>query len=165
MAKQHSFAPLAEKYPEASILSFDDYSIDALSSAPSFDYFKEEPISAIQQYDLTLLMNDFNQFYRKVPYLLIDFPFGKCHETLNPFIDWAVYLKTPFDLAFARQIQRDYQHETEAKIILDWCHTYDTFVQPLVVLHEAVVCPSVDQVINGEISLIEKMQQIQRFFN
>lgn len=156
---------LAKKHPEARILSFDDYRIDALPSAPSFDYFKEEPIPAIQQYDLTLLMADFHLLYGKVPYFLIDFPFGKCHDTLTPSIDWAVFLQTPFDLALARQIQRDYKKEANPQVILDWCHTYATFVQPLIILHEKIVYPSVDQVIDGEIPLTDKIQQLQAFFN
>lgn len=156
---------LAETYPQAKILSFDDYSIDALPSAPSFDYFKEEPLLAIQQYDLDLLMADFAKLYEKVPFLLIDFPFGKCHQSLSPWIDWAVYLKTPFDVAFARQIQRDFRDEADSQVILDWCQTYDSFVHPLVVLHEAIVCPSVDQVIDGQIPLAKKIEELQDFFN
>lgn len=156
---------LAKKHPEGKILSFDDYSIDALPGAPSFNYFKKEPVPAINQYDLTLLMKDFNELYSKVPYLLIDFPFGKCHDTLTPFIDWSIYLKIPFDVALARQIQRDYQKETDVQVILDWCQTYDTFVHPLVTLHEKVVAPSVDQVIDGQLPLAEKLQLVQSFFN
>lgn len=40
------------------VISFDDYSIDALPPAPSFDYFLQDPRAAINQYDISLLLKD-----------------------------------------------------------------------------------------------------------
>lgn len=135
--------------PEIKIISFDDYSIDALPSAPSFDLFKENPLAAINQYDLSALMNDFNHVYGKFSLILIDFPFGRIHQTLNPFIDQACYVQTPFDIAFTRYIQREYTPQSSAQEIFDWCQTYIQFVHPLVALHEKIVLPSCDLVLDG----------------
>lgn len=140
---------LLELLPETKIISFDDYSIDALPSAPSFDFFLKEPLAAINQYDLTLLMNDFISFYGKVPLILIDFPFGRTHQTLDSLIDQAIYLQTPFDIALARYIKREYHQHSEPQAIFDWCQTYIEFVQPLVALHEKVVLPSCDLILDG----------------
>lgn len=59
--------------PEIKIIAFDDYSIDALPGAPSFDFFKENPLAAINQYDLSALINDFDHAYGKFPLILLDF--------------------------------------------------------------------------------------------
>lgn len=140
---------LLEFVPDAKGMAFDDYSIDALPNAPSFDFFLQEPYLAINQYDLTTLMQDFHQWYGKVPLILIDFPFGRTHHTLNEYIDLAVYVQTPFDIALARYIKREYQEQSTPQPIFDWCQTYIEFVQPLVSLHEKTVLPSCDLVVDG----------------
>ena len=140
---------LLELHPEAKCLSFDDYSIDALPNAPTFDFFLQEPLLAINQYDLTALMRDFHIFYGKVPLILVDFPFGRTHHILNEYINLAVYLQTPFDIALARYIKREYNEQSAPQTIFDWCQTYIEFVQPLISLHEKTVLPSCDLVLDG----------------
>lgn len=102
--------------PDTIIISFDDYSIDALPSAPSFDFFKENPLVAINQYDLSALMNDFKP-------------------------------------------------QSNPQEIFDWCQTYIQFVHPLVALHEKIVLPSCDLVLDGtkppEQNALQLLQFIQ----
>jgi hypothetical protein len=66
------------------VISFDDYSIDALPSAPSLDTPIED---AINQYELQQLMDDFLNIPDETEIVLIDFPFGNRHEVLAPYID------------------------------------------------------------------------------
>ena len=151
--------------PDTIIISFDDYSIDALPSAPSFDFFKENPLVAINQYDLSNLMDDFHHAYGKFPLIIIDFPFGRTHQTLNPFIDQACYVQTPFDIALARYIQREFTPQSNPQEIFDWCQTYIQFVHPLVALHEKIVLPSCDLFLDGtkppEQNALQLLQFIQ----
>lgn len=87
-----------------------------MPSAPSFDFFKENPLVAINQYDLSVLMNDFK-------------------PQINP------------------------------QEIFDWCQTYIQFVHPLVALHEKIVLPSCDMVLDGtkppEQNALQLLQFIQ----
>lgn len=151
--------------PEIKIIAFDDYSIDALPGIPSFDFFKENPLVAINQYDLSALINDSDHAYDKFPLILLDFPFGRTHHTLNPFIDQACYVQTPFDIAFPRYIQREFTPQSNPQEIFDWCQTYIQFVHPLVALHEKIVLPSCDMVLDGtkppEQNALQLLQFIQ----
>ncbi|CCO11955.2 putative uncharacterized protein [Carnobacterium maltaromaticum LMA28] len=50
---------LIENVDNACALSFDDYSIDALPSAPPMELLLEDFKTAVNQYDITQLMDDF----------------------------------------------------------------------------------------------------------
>lgn len=40
-------------------------------------------------------------------YLLLDYPFGYCHEAIRGCIDCAIFIDTPLDIAMARRVLRD----------------------------------------------------------
>ncbi len=72
---------LSHKLPDCSLISFDDYSIDALPSAPPIDTPIQE---AVNQYDISMLMDDFLKVYNKHHFILVDFPFGISMTHWNP---------------------------------------------------------------------------------
>lgn len=71
----------------------------------------------------------------KFNYIFIDFPFGYLHDDLKPFIDIVIYLKTPLDVCFARQVIRDYSY-SQGESIIKWAHNYLNNVRPLFIEHE-----------------------------
>lgn len=144
---------LQQALPESVVLSFDDYSIDALPSAPPIDTPVKE---AVNQYDIQQLMADFFQAKETVQTILIDFPFGYAHQTLAPFIDWAIYVKTPLDICLARQILRDYANN-QAEEIHQYLQTYLTFIRPIIVDHEAFVCAHVDFLVDGMLPIAQQV--------
>lgn len=142
------------------VISFDDYSIDALPSAPSFDFFLENPREAVNQYDISLLMNDLIKVKDQYDIILVDFPFGYEHDVLKPFIDKVIYLKTPLDVAFARQIIRDYSDKNKESI-LDWANTYLNYARPIFVEHEKLVSSTADYLLDGMITSEEQIQELK----
>lgn len=40
-------------------------------------------------------------------YLLLDYPFAYCNEQIRKYIDVAIFIDTPLDIALARRILRD----------------------------------------------------------
>ncbi len=143
---------LQQRFENSKVISFDDYSIDALPSAPPIN----TPVAeAINQYDITLLMNELRIVCGTAPLILIDFPFGRKHQVLVPYIDKAVYVQTPLDICFARQLLRDYQHQSAAEI-LNWTQTYLSFVRPIMIDHEQVVSADVDLIVDGTLPLVEQ---------
>ncbi|MFC6177646.1 adenylylsulfate kinase [Companilactobacillus huachuanensis] len=143
---------LHEKLP-SKIISFDDYSIDALPSAPPID----TPVKdAVNQYDISALIADLKKFYNQIPFILIDFPFGYENGILAPYIDRVVYIKTPLDICLARQIIRDYQNKTTEEI-MEWLKTYITFARPIFLDHENFISNSADLIIDGTLPLADKV--------
>ncbi len=147
---------LHQKLTDSVIISFDDYSIDALPSAPAID----TPIKdAVDQYDISALMTDFLTIKDKYQFILIDFPFGYKHKVLKPYIDQVIYIKTPLDVCFARQIIRDY-HDKSIDEACAWAKTYLNFARPIFVDHDEFVSEDADLIINGLIPLEEKIDLV-----
>lgn len=142
------------------IISFDDYSFDAFPSAPSFDFFLENEKEAVNQYDLTLLINDLIKVRNKYDMILVDFPFGYEHDTLRPYIDTVIYLKTPLDVVFARQIIRDYS-DKDKDDILNWANTYLNYARPIFLKHEKLISSSADYILDGTINAEELVKKLK----
>lgn len=149
---------LHKEFIDSKVISFDDYSIDALPSAPPI----ETPIQdAGNQYDLNLLMKDFLSAKDKFPFIFVDFPFGYKHKALKPYITKAVYLKTPLDVAFARQLIRDYSDKSVEEILI-WAQTYVDSARQIFIDYDAFVSEDVDLIIDGTLPLIEQLNSIKK---
>ena len=144
------------------VISFDDYSIDALPSAPSFDYFLQYPRAAINQYDISLLLKDLKRAMLLYPIIFVDFPFGYEHQDLRQLIDTVIYLKTPLDIAFARQIKRDYTNKSK-EAILTWADTYLSYARELFVLHEQIIAETADYVLDGARPADQLAEQVKYY--
>lgn len=138
------------------IISFDDYSIDALPSAPPID----TPVKdAVNQYDISALMSAFHKVANRYPFILIDFPFGYKNKILKPYIDKVIYVKTPLDVCLARQILRDYQDKSSEQIMA-WLKTYLTFARPIFIDHEQFVSSDADLILDGTLPLTNKIKLV-----
>ncbi|WP_143461500.1 AAA family ATPase [Levilactobacillus enshiensis] len=147
---------LAQTLPDSAVISFDDYDIDALPSAPAID----TPVAeAVNQYDISLLMADFLRVYGQYATVIVDFPFGREHQRLAPYIDTVIYVKTPLDVCFARQLLRDYQQQS-AQDILKWARTYLDFARPIFVDHEQVVGATADMIVDGTLTVSQEVAEV-----
>lgn len=141
------------------VISFDDYNIDALPSAPSLD----TPIEiAVNQYDIHQLVNDLLAAIAKKAFILVDFPFGNRYGSLSPYIDTTIYIKTPLDIAFSRIILRDFANKTQQEI-LEWSETYLTFARPIFVNHDNYVSETADLLLDGSLSVSDNIQKVLKF--
>ena len=151
---------IANYIPDSYIVSFDDYSIDALPSAPPLDLFLDDFKSAVNQYDISLLMSDFKKALNRYSFILIDFPFGYEHEDLKPYINKVIYLRTPLDICFARQIIRDYSNKQVADVI-GWAQTYLEFARPIFLEHDKFISKTADYILDGSLSSKEQIQKLK----
>lgn len=90
------------------VLYFDDYTF---SSSPE-DLFAWTVRGAdFNEWNLEELKADIIKITEKsnTDYLLLDYPFGYENDMLRPFIDVAVFIDTPLDIALCRRILRDYK--------------------------------------------------------
>ena len=153
---------LVENVDNSCVLSFDDYSIDALPSAPPMELLLEDFKTAVNQYDITQLMDDFFLTTKKrvFEFVFIDFPFGYEHDSLKPYIDTVIYVKTPLDVSFARQVIRDYSDRDKEEII-NWSKTYLNYARPIFLEHEKIVSSNADYILDGTISMTEQVIQLR----
>ncbi|MCF1632488.1 adenylyl-sulfate kinase [Tetragenococcus koreensis] len=147
---------LIKRYPNSKCLSFDDYDIDALPSAPAIS----TPIEiAVNQYDVSALLIDLKAAYGRYSYLFVDFPFGYKHKAIQEMVDKVIYVKTPLDICFARRLIRDFKGETTDNIQKMARH-YLSFGRPIFIDYERFIIQDVDLVIDGALKSDENIEII-----
>lgn len=97
---------LERRFPKACALHFDDYSFEG----EVHDFHRWVLDGAdYHVWNLTPLEEDIIKIKKsgKCDYLLLDYPFAYCHEQIKKYIDIAIFIDTPLDVALARQVLRD----------------------------------------------------------
>lgn len=92
--------------PNSKMLCFDDYecNIEDIS-----DWFKRG--SDLKEWNVDKLVKDINSIVNSkkiIDYLILDFRFGNEHPEIKKYIDYAVFIDTPLDIALGRRFLRDY---------------------------------------------------------
>lgn len=86
-------------------ISFDDY--DEMLPTDFFDW--SERGADANEYILTPMIDDLVKAINTNPeYILLDYPFGYGNDVMSKYIDFAVYVDIPLDVAMARRILRDF---------------------------------------------------------
>jgi hypothetical protein len=100
---------LLQKSLQSSVLfSFDDF--DDTNVYPE-DYYEWSLRGGnLLEFDCPGLAEAVRREVQKgeVPYIVLDYPFGRDHPRLRDLIDLSVFIDTPLDVALARRILRDY---------------------------------------------------------
>ncbi len=97
---------LKDRFAHAAVISFDDYGdrvyldrdINEWSADSSDNEWHTEPVAA----DIERLLGE------PLDYIILDFPFGYGNKLVGEYINLAVFIDVPLDVALARRIIRDY---------------------------------------------------------
>lgn len=92
-------------------------------------------------------------------YLILDYPFAYCHDTIKPYIDTAFFIDTPLDISLARRILRDMSDATADEIRRD-LEMYLKYARIAFVQMQKDILPSSDYVIDGTLSVEEIVNAI-----
>lgn len=92
-------------------------------------------------------------------YLILDYPFAYCHDTIKPYIDTAFFIDTPLDISLARQILRDLSDAT-ADEIRHGLEMYLNYARIALIQMQKDILPSSDYVIDGTLSVEEIVNEI-----
>ena len=92
-------------------------------------------------------------------YLILDYPFAYCHDTINPYIDTAFFIDTPLDIALARRILRDMSDATGDDIRND-LETYLKYARISFIQMQKDILPSSDYIIDGTLTVDEIANEI-----
>lgn len=152
---------LKKKLPKAKSLHFDDYDFEGAVE----DYYKWtidgadysvwnlEPLKK----DIVDIINDGN-----CDYLLLDYPFAYCHNDIREYIDCAIFIDTPLDIAMARRVLRDMKDAT-ANEIRQEMEMYIQYARVAYVQMLKAILPSSDYVIDGMKELEEQVEEILEY--
>ena len=98
----------------------------------------------------------------KCDYLILDYPFAYCHEKLKKYINKAIFIDTPLDVALARRVLRDMTDSSGDEIRTD-LELYLKYARIAFLQMQKDVLPSSDHIIDGTLGvddLVEKILEI-----
>lgn len=87
-------------------LYFDDYDFEECPDA-FFEWVQSG--CSYNQWNTDVLVKDINFLlnHSNIEYILLDYPFAYKNDKVAPYIDYAIFIDTPLDIAMARRILRD----------------------------------------------------------
>lgn len=141
-------------------LHFDDYSFEGEVD----DFFTWTMQGAdYNVWNLTPLIKDIQEIKENsdCEYLLLDYPFAYCHKELSEYIDCAIFIDTPLDIAMARRILRDMKNATGEEIRQD-LKMYIKYARAAYIQMLKVILPSSDYIIDGTKEIEEIADEIIR---
>ena len=92
-------------------------------------------------------------------YLILDYPFAYCHDTIKPYIDTAFFIDTPLDISLARRILRDMSDAVADDIRRD-LEMYLKYARIAYIQMQKDILPSSDYVIDGTLNVDEITNEI-----
>ena len=109
---------IKKQFPNTKSLHFDDYSFEG--EVDDF-YTWAKQGADYNVWNLSPLIKDILETKENsdCEYLLLDYPFAYCHKKLSEYIDCAIFINTPLDIAMARRILRDMKDATGEEIRQD----------------------------------------------
>lgn len=144
--------------PNVKTLHFDDYSFEG-----EVDDFYNWVIQGADYnvWKLSPLIRDILDIKESkvYDYLILDYPFAYCHKELSKYIDCAIFVDTPLDIAMARRILRDMKDATGEEIRRDM-ENYIKYARVAYVQMLKDILPSSNYVIDGNKKLEEKVEEI-----
>ena len=152
---------LKEQWDDVCTLHFDDYIFEGevedfyqwVLDGADYNVWNLKPLEE----DIIKIMES-----GKYEYLILDYPFAYCNEQIKKYIDKAIFIDTPLDVALARRILRDMTEASGSEIRND-LELYLKYARIAFVQMQKDVLPSSDYVVDGTMSLdnlVEKIVEI-----
>lgn len=151
---------IKKKLPKTQVLHFDDYSFDGAVD----DYYRWTLDGAdYNVWDLSPLEKDINTIKKdkSCEYLLLDYPFAYCNDTIKGYIDNAIFIDTPLDIAMVRRVLRDFKDATAEEIRNDM-KIYLKYARISYIQMLEDILPSSDYVLDGTKELEKIVDEILR---
>ena len=97
---------LKRRLPLSKAIYFDDYNFEECPE----DFFQwVQSGTDYNAWNIEILTNDIEKLLAQtnINYILLDYPFAYKNNKVAPYIDYAIFIDTPLDIAMARRILRD----------------------------------------------------------
>lgn len=149
---------LKKRLHNSQSLHFDNYTFDG-----EVDDFYQWVVdgACYHVWNLTPLENDILKIKSAeiCDYLILDYPFAYCHDSIKPYIDTAFFIDTPLDISLARRMLRDISDATVDEI-RDDLEMYLKYARIAFIQMKKDILPSSDYVIDGTLSVEEIVNEI-----
>jgi len=154
---------LQKRLPNSKALYFDDRNYDSDSGiADTVEWI--EAGADVNLWDLTRLAHDIDNLLKEnLDFIILDYPFGYKHKLIGPYLDYSVYIDTPFDITLARRILREYDEKiiTDITDVLDDMRHYLEYGRNLYLAgYEKVTKGQSDFIVDGSLALDEIVELI-----
>jgi uridine kinase len=143
---------LNKQLANSTALFFDEYDfegpdnyIEWVRRGGNYNEWKLQPLIS----DLKMILNNKDHLFE---YILLDYPFAYLNNKMKAYLDLAIFIDTPLDVAMARRILRNHINTTTEEIRNDM-ESYLTGAREAYVAMLNTVKPNSDIVIDG---LLEK---------
>ena len=108
---------LQKKLPNAKALYFDDRNYDSDSGIIDIAKWVNDGAD-VNLWKLERLAEDIEKIKSETPeFIILDYPFGYSHNLISPYLNYTIFIDTPFDIILARRIIGDFDKET---MIFKW---------------------------------------------
>lgn len=154
---------LKERLPGACSLHFDDYSFEGevedfhgwVLDGADYNVWNLAPL----EQDIQRIRAEGN-----CEILLLDYPFAYLNDRIAPYIDRAIFIDTPLDIAMARRILRDMADASADEIRADM-ELYLSRARIAYIQMLKDVLPSSDNVIDGTSELEDKITAFKKIIS
>lgn len=149
---------LKECLNNARVLYFDEYSFEGEVE----DYYQWVLDGAdYNVWNLRPLENDILNIKENsvCDYLILDYPFAYCNDLIKKYIDVAIFIDTPLDIALARRILRD-MPDASGEVIRNDLEMYLRYARLAFVQMQKDILPSSDYVIDGTMNVDSIVESI-----
>jgi len=142
---------LKKRLDNAKALYFDEYEFE---KSPTDICKWVEDGADYNEWNLEPLITDIQSILDDptIRYIILDYPFAYLNDSISDYIDLAVYVDTPLDIAMARRIIRDYSNNKWENIQSDLTN-YLLRGRLAYLEMEKSVKPSSDIILEGSLSI------------
>ena len=142
----------------STIIYFDDYDFE---EGPE-DYFQWVQSGAdYNAWNIEALANDIEPLLTQNNwnYILLDYPFAYKNDKITPYIDYAIFIDTPLDIAMARRVLRDKINQPQEQLSND-LNSYLSGGRTAYLEMIKTIKPNSDFVVDGNLSVEEIVSEI-----
>jgi len=151
---------LQKRLPNAKSLYFDDRNYDSDSGIDDTVEWINNGAD-VNLWDLRRLADDIDKLKQENPdFIILDYPFGYRHKLIGPYLNYSVYINTPFDIALARRIIRDYDKKTAATVLFDDMRYYLKHGRKAYLYGLDEIREKADLLVDGSLSLDKIVESI-----
>lgn len=149
---------LKKRFDNSSAFYFDDYEFEE-SPADICKWVEEG--ADYNEWNLAPLITDIQSVLDDdtIEYIFLDYPFAYLNGGVAEYINFAIYIDTPLDIAMARRIIRDFSDGSIMDIQRDLSH-YLLRGRPAYLEMEKSVKPNSDIILDGTLSTEIIVEQI-----
>lgn len=149
---------LMSRVPFSKAVYFDDYDFQECPE----DYFQWVQNGAdYNAWNIEVLAKDVESLLTQndLNYILLDYPFAYKNDKVSPYIDYAIFIDTPLDIAMARRLLRDERNQSAILLIND-LNSYLSGGRTAYLEMIKTIKPNSDFIIDGSLSIDDIVSKI-----